>query len=561
MPPGRGILHLRPMNEIGRSSPNRDEGGDGEPQDQRTRVAHHLHQRRRCDDGHRDGRRSPCGRTEAEVRLGLSRLGEHRHVGHLLILGGRDRSILRVLDEVDDCGAEVIVVAQQRRDRGHDEQPEKRTGDADEVHPEADAERCEQWADAERSVHPACPHQSIGDDEDDPHPGERHDGHVDRDADRDEREPCENTARDRDGRHESDPCSERDRSRETEQARRDAGSRTVREAHAQRPPEVRASAADDVVERVVELLADRSTANVADARRGDLPAARHEEGGDDSDEHDLADLGGHRERIRVPDDDTCCGSVQHRTDAPLELQVPGEVGGGATGSELGDRLDDRSVDGAGLAVEVPSDQCESADRDPDAGEGDQQDREPARQAPVQERDCGNCDDGRRSCGAEEREDDARAFEHRHADESQRDDEADDRDAPHRDDDGVLARTRDGVRIIGDDAVHAAAPRWSTRPVLTLGMLAPITGYDRTCGTSSAGKRFLIDAAWAGKPSWSASATIDGAIRRSAASSDWAIAVRFRNASAVMPDETCANPLVGSDAGQPMTKFAALNGVS
>jgi hypothetical protein len=40
----------------------------------------------------------------------------------------------------------------------------------------------------------------------------------------------------------------------------------------------------------------------------------------------------------------------------------------------------------------------------------------------------------------------------------------------------------------------------------------------------------------------------------------ATAVRLRNASAVMPDDTCAKPLVGSDAGQPITKFAALNGV-
>jgi hypothetical protein len=50
------------------------------------------------------------------------------------------------------------------------------------------------------------------------------------------------------------------------------------------------------------------------------------------------------------------------------------------------------------------------------------------------------------------------------------------------------------------------------------------------------------------------------MRRSAGSFAFAIAVRFRNASTVIPDDTCANPLVGSDAGQPMTKFAALNGV-
>ena len=47
---------------------------------------------------------------------------------------------------------------------------------------------------------------------------------------------------------------------------------------------------------------------------------------------------------------------------------------------------------------------------------------------------------------------------------------------------------------------------------------------------------------------------------SAFSSARAMAVRFRNASAVMPDDTWANPLVGSEAGQPITKFAALNGV-
>ena len=68
------------------------------------------------------------------------------------------------------------------------------------------------------------------------------------------------------------------------------------------------------------------------------------------------------------------------------------------------------------------------------------------------------------------------------------------------------------------------------------------------------------AAWAGKPSWSARATIDGAIRASARSSARAIAVRLRNASTVMPLDTSAKPDVGSDAGQPITKFAALNGV-
>ena len=47
---------------------------------------------------------------------------------------------------------------------------------------------------------------------------------------------------------------------------------------------------------------------------------------------------------------------------------------------------------------------------------------------------------------------------------------------------------------------------------------------------------------------------------SAVASARAIAVRLRNVSAVMPDDTWANPDVGSEAGQPITKFAALNGV-
>ena len=54
--------------------------------------------------------------------------------------------------------------------------------------------------------------------------------------------------------------------------------------------------------------------------------------------------------------------------------------------------------------------------------------------------------------------------------------------------------------------------------------------------------------------------IDGVMRSSARSSALATAVRFKNTLAVMPDDTCANPLVGSDAGQPITKLAALNGV-
>ena len=53
---------------------------------------------------------------------------------------------------------------------------------------------------------------------------------------------------------------------------------------------------------------------------------------------------------------------------------------------------------------------------------------------------------------------------------------------------------------------------------------------------------------------------DGAIRARARASARAIAVRLRNASAVMPDDTSAKPVVGSEAGQPMTKLAALNGV-
>ena len=50
------------------------------------------------------------------------------------------------------------------------------------------------------------------------------------------------------------------------------------------------------------------------------------------------------------------------------------------------------------------------------------------------------------------------------------------------------------------------------------------------------------------------------MRAAAAASARATAVRFRNVAAVIPDETSANPLVGSEAGQPITKFAALNGV-
>ena len=80
------------------------------------------------------------------------------------------------------------------------------------------------------------------------------------------------------------------------------------------------------------------------------------------------------------------------------------------------------------------------------------------------------------------------------------------------------------------------------------------------GSDVRGRRRRSAAAWAGKPSWSARAITDGAIRRNAAASALATAVRLRNVIAVIPDDTWANPDVGSDAGQPMTKLAALNGV-
>src|SRR5687767_15979220 len=85
----------------------------------------------------------------------------------------------------------------------------------------------------------------------------------------------------------------------------------------------------------------------------------------------------------------------------------------------------------------------------------------------------------------------------------------------------------------------------------LGLHPPREGYWRR----------LIALAWAGKPSWSARAITDGAIRASAELSARATAVRFMNVAAVMPDDTWAKPDVGSDAGQPITKFAAENGVS
>lgn len=75
------------------------------------------------------------------------------------------------------------------------------------------------------------------------------------------------------------------------------------------------------------------------------------------------------------------------------------------------------------------------------------------------------------------------------------------------------------------------------------------------------KRRRIALPCAGNPSWSASETMLGAMRRKADSLARAMAVRFRNAFTVIPDDTWANPLVGSEAGHPMTKFAALKGVS
>ena len=51
------------------------------------------------------------------------------------------------------------------------------------------------------------------------------------------------------------------------------------------------------------------------------------------------------------------------------------------------------------------------------------------------------------------------------------------------------------------------------------------------------------------------------MRASASRDADATAVVFKNVAAVMPDDTAANPLVGSEAGTPSTKFAAENGVS
>ena len=82
----------------------------------------------------------------------------------------------------------------------------------------------------------------------------------------------------------------------------------------------------------------------------------------------------------------------------------------------------------------------------------------------------------------------------------------------------------------------------------------------TLATRSRRARTAAAAAWAGKPSWSARAMIDGAIRAQRRVVGAGDAVRLRNASTVMPDDTSAKPDVGSDAGQPITKLAALNGV-
>ena len=110
--------------------------------------------------------------------------------------------------------------------------------------------------------------------------------------------------------------------------------------------------------------------------------------------------------------------------------------------------------------------------------------------------------------------------------------------------GLGGQTPEGERRLGELAGELACVR---------------SGADRADveGTVSAA---ADAAAWAGKPSWSARARIDGAIRARAAASARATAVRLRNASTVMPDDTWAKPDVGSDAGQPMTKLAALNGV-
>src|SRR5690606_14474543 len=105
------------------------------------------------------------------------------------------------------------------------------------------------------------------------------------------------------------------------------------------------------------------------------------------------------------------------------------------------------------------------------------------------------------------------------------------------------------------------------PNLATGQI--LTHWDLRVSSASGGCRLLpfdgchrsrTAAAWAGNPSWVANAATDGVIRASAAASARATAVRLRNVAAVMPDVTWAYPLVGSDAGHPITKLAALNGV-
>ena len=82
----------------------------------------------------------------------------------------------------------------------------------------------------------------------------------------------------------------------------------------------------------------------------------------------------------------------------------------------------------------------------------------------------------------------------------------------------------------------------------------------TCCAEDQSRRIAAALAWAGKPSWLLIARIVGVIRRRAVASARATAVRLRNASAVMPLETWANPPVGRLAGQPMTKLPAQNNV-
>ncbi len=72
--------------------------------------------------------------------------------------------------------------------------------------------------------------------------------------------------------------------------------------------------------------------------------------------------------------------------------------------------------------------------------------------------------------------------------------------------------------------------------------APVDLTRQTCALSGSALTECATASpCAGKPSWSANARIDGVIRLSAPASARAIAVRFRNVSAVMPDDTCAKP--------------------